>query len=120
MLLKTVAEYDGIYIACHAVDFRKNVDGLAHIVKRDFKLCPFANYLFLFTNKSRDKIKGLSWDKNGFAMYYKRLDGKGGKFKWPKSPNAAREISAEQLRLLMSGLSVEPPRGFGDVSARDF
>jgi len=81
---------------------------------------PFGNFMFLFCNKKRNRMKGLCWDKNGFCLCYKRLDGMGAKFVWPVSQDSARGISVEQLELLMSGLSVDPPRGFGEVTARDF
>ncbi|MCL2046742.1 MAG: IS66 family insertion sequence element accessory protein TnpB [Oscillospiraceae bacterium] len=120
MLLKDIREYDRIYIACGSTDLRRAVDGLAHIVKQDFKMDPFGNCLFLFCNRSRNRIKGLSWDKNGFAMYYKRLDGAGAKFAWPGSVEAVRGISIAQLELLLGGMPVDPPRGFGEITARDF
>ena len=82
---------------------------------------PFGNYLFLFCNKRRNRMKGLCWNRNGFRLCYKRLDGMGAKFVWPELLDVTgRHISVLQLKLLMDGLSVDPPRGFGEVSARDF
>jgi transposase len=120
MLLKNINEYSGIYLACGATDLRRAVDGLAHMVKQDFQMDPFGNYLFLFCNKSRNRMKGLCWDHNGFCLFYKRLDGMGAKFVWPDRPDAVRNISVAQLKSLLDGLSVDPPRGFGEVAARDF
>jgi transposase len=96
------------------------VDGLAHIVKNKFQMDPFGNYLFLFCNKSRNKLKGLTWDRNGFWLCYKRLDGMGAKFAWPNTPEEVRDISAAQLENLLNDLSIDPPRGFGDITSRDF
>ena len=107
-------------MALGATDLRKAVDGLALLVKQDFQMDPFENNIYLFCNKNRNRLKGLSWDRNGFVLYYKRLDGEGARLKWPKAPGDVRNISAEQLRLLMSGMSIDPPKGFGDVQARDF
>jgi transposase len=120
MLMKDICVYSGIYLACGATDLRKAVDGLANIVRHEFEMDPFGNYLFLFCNRARNRLKGLSWDKNGFCLYYKRLDGEGARFRWPISSQGAREIKVEQLRLLLDGFSVEPPKGFREVSARDF
>jgi len=120
MLLKDIHEYSGIFLACGATDLRKSVCGLSHIVKQDFQMDPFGNSLFLFCNKNRNRMKCLCWDKNGFLLCYKRLDGIGAKFAWPSNPEAVRDISVAQLELLLNGLSVDPPRGFGEVSARDF
>jgi transposase len=90
------------------------------MVKEDFAMDPFGNFLFLFCNKRRNRMKGLCWDKNGFCICYKRLDGMGARFVWPDSTETVRDVSVTQLELLMSGLSVDPPRGFGEISARDF
>jgi transposase len=119
-MLKEIASYDGIYLACGATDLRKSVDGLAVIVKQQFNIDPFGNYLFLFCNGGRNRLKALTWDKNGFVLYYKRLDGAGARFKWPKEPIDVRTVTVSQLLLLMDGLSIDPPKGFGEVAARDF
>ena len=96
------------------------MDGLALMVKQDFQMDPFGNCIYLFCNKNRNRLKGLTWDRNGFVLYYKRLDGEGARLKWPKEPGDVRNISVEQLKLLMSGMSIDPPKGFGEVIARDF
>jgi transposase len=119
-MLKDITGYDGIYLACGPTDLRRSVDGLSIIVKQKFKMDPFSNYLFIFCNRSRNRLKALSWDKNGFVLYYKRLDGAGARFKWPNTPSEVRNITIRQLRLLMDGLSIDPPKGFGEITARDF
>ena len=120
MLLKDIREYSGIFLACGATDLRKATDGLAHIVKQDFQMDPFGNYIFLFCNKTRSRLKCICWDRNGFWLCYKRLDGAGARFVWPNNPEAVRDISVSQLEMLLDGLSVDPPRGFGEIAARDF
>jgi transposase len=120
MIVKNIRDYSGIYIAIEPVDFRKAVDGLAYVVQQDLKMDPFGNYLFLFCNFRRNKLKCITWDKNGFWMGYKRLDGAGAKFIWPRTAAAARSIDERQLRRLLTGVSIDPPRGFGEIHARDF
>ena len=120
MLLKDIRSYSGIFLAIGTTDLRKSVDGLANMVRNDFKMDPFGNYLFLFCNKARNRMKGLMWDKTGFCIYYKRLDGMGARFVWPNNIDAVRNINVKQLEMLLNGLSVDPPRGFGNIAARDF
>lgn len=62
-----------VYIYSQPMDMRKQIDGLAAFVEQAMKLDPFSKSLFVFTNKSRDKLKILVWDKNGFLVWYKRL-----------------------------------------------
>jgi len=118
--MKDIREYSGIFLAIGATDLRKAVDGLAHIIRQDFQMDPFGNYLFLFCNKSRNRLKCICWDKNGFWLGYKRLDGMGARFVWPNNTEAVRDISVDQLEKLLNGLSMDPPRGFGEIKARDF
>ncbi|CAM2897044.1 hypothetical protein VIRA109638_05110 [Vibrio rarus] len=86
-----------------SVDLRKFINALAAIIESDTDLLlgSGALFLFLFTNKQRDKIKELYWDKTGFALWYKRL-GKA-KYKWPaKEKNdwkQARQSLLEQRKL---------------------
>lgn len=120
MLLKNIADYDAIYLACGNTDLRKGIDGLAALVQQEYKLDPFANCLFLFCNRERNRLKGLCWDKNGFIMCIKRLDGHGARLKWPKTPDDIRSITPEQLSMLMEGLSIDPPKGFGEIKSRKF
>lgn len=119
-MLRNISSYDGIYLALGATDLRKAVDGLALMVKQDFQMDPFENHIYLFCNSRRNRLKGLIWDKNGFVLYYKRLDGEGARLKWPNDPGDVRNISVEQLQLLMAGMSIDPPKGFGEVKARAF
>jgi len=119
-MLKEISSYDGIYLAIGATDLRKAVNGLAMMVEINFKMDPFANSIYLFCNKKRNRFKALTWDQNGFVLYYKRLDGEGARLKWPQDAGDVRDISVEQLKLLMSGMSIDPPKGFGEIKARAF
>ena len=100
-----LASTQKVYLACGSTDMRKSIDSLAAIVQQSFSLDPFSSALFEFCNKSRDKIKILQWDHNGFWLYYKRLEN--GKFDWPKEGTGTAEISARELRWLLDGLSFE-------------
>ncbi|WP_408289674.1 IS66 family insertion sequence element accessory protein TnpB, partial [Paraburkholderia aspalathi] len=55
------------------VDFRKSINGLTAIIEQTPALDPFAAAVYGFTNRRRDRIKLLFWDKNGFWLLLKRL-----------------------------------------------
>lgn len=94
-----------IYLHREPVDFRKAINGLMLIVEQEMELSPFANALFLFTNKSRDKIKVLYWDKTGFCLWYKRLEKH--RFKWPlKSDQSVLILNPQQWDWLLSGMDI--------------
>lgn len=119
-MLRNIDSYDTIYVACGFTDLRKNVDGLSILVKQSFNLDPFSNSIFLFCNGARNRMKALVWDSNGFIMLYKRLDGTGARFSWPKDSVQVRNITKVQLEKLMDGFSIDPPIGFSEVTAREF
>lgn len=95
-----------IYLACGYTDLRKQIDGLAQLVEQNFQLNPFDNAFFLFCGRRCDRIKALYWDGDGFVMMYKRLDGKG-IYQWPRSAEAVRELTQQQYRWLMEGLTID-------------
>ena len=105
---------DHVYIACGYTDLRRGIDGLASLVEQQFQLDPFSNTLFLFCGRRRDRIKGLYWEGNSFILLYKRLES--GSFQWPRNGAEAQELSAQQYRWLMEGLSVEQPKAHKTVS----
>lgn len=77
----SLKNFDNIYLYRPFADFRKGIFGLCGIVQDQMNLSPFENYLFIFCNSRRDRIKVLYWDQTGFAMWYKVLEKD--KFEWP-------------------------------------
>ena len=95
----------GIYLYQKPLDFRKQMDSLAVIISSELKREPHDGSLYLFQNRSRDKLKALYWDRNGFVMGYKRLER--GRFALPEANDGILKLSMEQLYLLVSGLDFE-------------
>ena len=94
-----------VYLAMGFTDLRRGIDGLATIVRFQFKLDPYdKNTLFLFCGRRCDRIKALLWEGDGFLLMYKRLDN--GAFRWPRSADEAMAITDDQYRMLMQGLEI--------------
>lgn len=91
-----------IYLALTPIDMRRSFDGLSAVVLETLRLNPLDGHLFLFRGKGGDKIKALIWDRNGFAIWYKRLEK--GRFKWPQQAAPSLEISAQEFALLLDGI----------------
>jgi transposase len=95
-----------IFVARDAVDFRKAHDGLLAVIRDAFGDDPFDGSLFVFLNRSRDRVKLLQWDRDGFWLHYKRLEQ--GTFKLDVKPDASRgEISRAQLSMLIEGIDLQ-------------
>ena len=94
-----------VYLCQTHVDMRKSIDGLAALVEQQLCLDPFSEQLFVFCNKKRDKVKILFWERNGFVLWYKRLEKE--RFQWPKSSGPdAHILSGQQLNLLLDGYNI--------------
>ena len=63
-----------VFVSRAPVDFRKAHDGLCQIVRDHFGDDPLSGHLFVFTNKRRDRLKILFFDRNGLWLLYKRLE----------------------------------------------
>ena len=108
-MLNDATGFSRIYIAAGYTDLRRGIDGLASIIKFQFKLDPFQkNILFLFCGKKSDRIKGLVWEGDGFLLLYKKLNIGG--FSWPRTKDEAMEITPEQFQMLMKGLEIVAKR----------
>ena len=104
-MIGDISRAEHIYIVCGYTDMRKSIDGLAVIVQQNFKLDVFSGSLFLFCGKRCDRIKALLWEEDGFVLLYKRLEN--GKYKWPRNSDEARQITKQEFRWLMEGLTIE-------------
>jgi len=99
-----------IHFAVGLVDMRKGIDGLRTIVDGVLKRDPFEGHLFVFVGKSRDKVKILFWDRNGFVVYMKRLER--GRFQMPVVDEKRRcvEMEGTQLAMLLDGIDLNAQR----------
>ena len=95
-----------VYLCLTACDMRKSFDGLHALVREHLELDPFAGHLFVFTSRRRDRIKILYWDRDGFAVWSKRLEE--GTYVVPLGDAAERrrEITAQELGALLSGIDL--------------
>lgn len=103
--MKALGSFPQIYLHRQPVDFRKSINGLLVIVEQAMGLSSMQPALFVFCNKSRDKIKALYWDNTGYCLWYKRLEVD--KFRWPlRVDDEVLELSAEQFDWLLNGMDI--------------
>lgn len=108
-----------IYIYIDSIDMRKSINGLVILLVDTLNQNPQKGDLFVFTNKQRDKVKILFWDKNGFVLYYKRLEK--GKFNYSKYiQDNTICVSSTQLHALLIGLDFYLIGTYPDEFSQDF
>jgi len=95
-----------VYLATLPCDMRRSFDGLHALVNAVLQMDAFAGPLFVFANRRRDRVKILYWDRDGFAVWSKRLEEGTYAMPFSESEEVRREITAQQLGALLSGIDL--------------
>lgn len=97
-----------VWIATAPVDMRKSFDGLAEVVRSFLGHDPLGGNVFVFRNRSSERVKILWWDGDGLTIYYKRLER--GTFRFPAGKGRTFAIDGPQLLRLLGGLEIAARR----------
>jgi transposase len=87
---------------------RKSFDGMAALASGSLALNPLSGHLFVFVNKRRDRIKILYWDRDGLAVWAKRLER--GTFRIPAAASDRVEMTTAELAALLAGIDLNTVR----------
>ena len=95
-----------IWLATAPADMRCGFDRLAELAQVVTSQNPMDGHLFLFRGRNGDRLKILYWDRDGYALWYKRLEE--GVFKLPRIDGDARsvELRASELAMLLDGIDL--------------
>jgi transposase len=97
-----------VYLCLTPCDMRKSFDSLHALVREHLELDGFAGHLFVFASRRKDRVKILYWDRDGFAIWAKRLEE--GTYAMPSAADAMerrREITTQELAALLSGIDLQ-------------
>ena len=97
-----------VFVAVPPADLRKGYDGLAQLARDVVDQNPLSGHLFVFSNRKRDRIKILYWDRDGYAVWMKRLEK--GTFRWPKQGTNQLEWSGVELAAVLGGIDLKETR----------
>lgn len=111
MHLPSLAQLDGstrtrIWLCTEPTDMRRGFDRLAEQARQVTQQHPQSGHLFVFRSRRGDRLKALYWDKDGYVLWYKRLEE--GTFKLPKlaADQASVELKASELAMLLDGIDL--------------
>lgn len=93
-----------VFVCLEPMDMRRSFDGLAAAAEHVMRQDPLSGHLFVFRGRRGDRVKILWWDRDGYALWYKRLEA--GVVKFPTGPGASREVSAAELACILEGLEL--------------
>ena len=101
-----------VYLCLSPCDMRKSFDSLHALVRDHLELDALAGHLVVFRSRRADRVKILYWDRDGFALWAKRLEQ--GTFAWPAAAaglaggdGRRREITGQELGALLSGIELD-------------
>lgn len=97
----SISPQASIFIAVNFIDFRLGIDGLAYRCRSLLKEDPMSGSLFVFKNRKSNAIKILTYDGQGFILYYKRWSS--GKLTWwPKNTASSIKVPAREVHILLN------------------
>jgi transposase len=100
------AQATRIWLAAEATDMRCGFDRLAERVQAVISQDPLSGHLFVFRSRRGERLKILTWDGDGYVLWYKRLEV--GVFKLPRLQQGARsvELLASELAMILDGIDM--------------
>src|SRR3990167_1234869 len=108
-----------VFIHLEPTDMRKSIDGLCALIVDQFQMKPQSTDLFVFYNQSKNKVKIVYWDRNGFILHYKRLER--GRFIFSKMNSGGTiEITEDQLSWLLAGLNFQLMNEFSELNYSEY
>ena len=93
-----------------AVDLRLGFDGLAGLVRTQLHADPLSGHLFVFTNRTADRVKVLYWGGHGLCLWCQRLEA--GRYHFPEVTPAGIELTATQFAMILDGIDLSRVRRF--------
>jgi transposase len=95
-----------IYLHRARIDMRKGRNSLAGLAQEVMKVDPFGGALFVYVGRRFNALKMIYWDRNGFALWTKRIEG-AEKYHWPRMlQEEVVSLTTEQLNWLLDGYDI--------------
>jgi transposase len=105
-MMRPAGEDLKIYLHRLPIDMRRGRNGLAAIAREAMQIDPFGGALFIFVGRRFDSLKILYWERNGFAMWWKRIESDE-KYHWPRLlTEDVVTLTTEQINWLLDGYDI--------------
>ena len=97
-----------IFLAVQPADMRRGFDGLAALTSQVLRQYPLWGHLFVFRNRRGDRLKILDWDRDGLAIWAKRLER--GVFRFPAPAGDRVEVTPAEMAAILEGIDLRCAR----------
>jgi transposase len=95
-----------LFVATQTVDGRKGPDSLLVLVRESFGVDVFSGHFFVFFTRRMDRVRIVYWDRDGIAMWTKRLEK--GRYRVPTANGSVmKSLEAAELSLILEGINLE-------------
>jgi transposase len=113
----TISSAVKLWYAPEPVDFRLGFDGLYALVRSRLAAEPLSGHLFIFRNKTANRVKVLYWGGHGLCLWCQRLEA--GRYHFPEAKDAAGgiELTPGQFQMILDGIDLSRVRRFKRFSA---
>lgn len=105
-MLKEAGGIQRVVLKTGRTDLRRGIDGLKAVISLNGMDPLEKGTLFLFCGRRNDRIRGLTFEGDGYLLITKRLSGQN-RFQWPRNEEDMKNITMEQYRNLMEGFTIE-------------
>ena len=101
-----------LWLCASPVSMRLGFDGLFLLVRERLKADPLSGHLFIFRNRSADRLKVLYWGGHGLCLWCQRLEA--GRYHFPDAPATAAGVAltAGQFQMVLDGIDLSRVRRF--------
>lgn len=104
--MKRSEDFTEIYLCRDVLDFRRGREAMIAIVESGMQRHAASGALFGFTNRKKDRIRCLYWDKTGYAQWSKTLETD--RFSWPQQGDGySIQLTPRELAWLLDGIDIE-------------
>ena len=93
-----------VYLYTAPCDMRRGFDGLQSLARHVVGVDPLAGHLFVFCSRRRDRVKILYWDRDGWALWAKRLEA--GTYEFPFEASGRTEVTSGELSAMLEGIDL--------------
>ena len=97
-----------VFLYTVATDMRKSFSGLHGLIVESLQQDPLSGDWFVFVNRRRDRIKIMTWERDGFSIWYKQLQR--GTFGIPQHVSESLLLTSQQLALILAGVDLKQTR----------
>ena len=101
-----------LWYCCQPVDMRLGFDGLYTLVSNRLKADPLSGHLFIFRNRTADRLKVLYWGGHGLCLWAQRLEAGRYHFPTPAADATSIELSACQFQMILDGIDLTRVKRF--------